>query len=210
MRCGLWLAAPDSTVLRTEAQRLLEAQDIPLAGFTDEASPLFSGCEGRAGFLYRISEAVMRGDAVPAELIIRHLSRDALPGNVVRRYLEWQQNLRLYLAAVDQPVPGEGYFLLGDNLLCCPLNGDGAAYAVLPAGVWTDIITGETTSGCFRRLRSPNAMPIMAREGALIPTGDEACPTLHWYQPPENAPQHGLNGPHHLILHRDGDETCLR
>lgn len=207
---GLWLSSDDDPALRDAVCALLSAQDIPLGGFVSAPATLFDGHEARDAFLYRLSEAVFRGEPVPAALILRHLSGDATPGNILRRHLEWQTALRPYLDPVDAPEAGDGFFLLGKDLLICPLNRDGAADAMLPPGAWTDMITGEVFSGQLRRLRSPNAMPILAREGAIIPTGDPACPTLHWYQPPEHVTGLMYPEPYHLILHRDGVETCLR
>lgn len=205
MRHGLWISPADDT-----AAQLLLAQDIPLAGSAPAPTARLADHEDRSSFLYRVSEVIFRGEAVPSALIARHLSGDALPGNVIRRYLEWQQNLLPYLADVDAATDGKGFFRLGQALLCCPLSNEGAVDAQLPPGSWTDIVTGEVVSGSFRRLRSPNAMPILAAEGAVIPTGDPACPTLHWYQPPEGAVGLMHPEPYHLILHRDGVETFLR
>ena len=210
MRHGLWISLSGCSDLHSAVSDLLARQDIPLAGFADEPARLFQSNEDRFSFLFRISEAIFRGEVFPARLLLTHLGGDALPGNVLRRYLEWQQNLLPYLTNVHAIFEGEGYFRLGDSLLCCPLSPEGTVDAQLPEGQWTDIITGEVVSGCFRRLRSPNAMPILAAQGAVIPTGDQACPTLHWYQPPENMQPLTYPAPYHLIIHRDGVETCLR
>ncbi len=210
MRHGLWISSDNMPLLHDQVTALLAGQDIPLAGFTEASSTLFAGCEDRISFLFRASEAIFCGECIPAALILRHLSSDAMPGNVIRRYLEWQDNLLPYLADVEVPVQGDGFFYLGDALLVCPLSLEGAVDARLPSGQWTDIITGEVVTGRFRRLRSPNAMPILAAQGAVLPTGSAACPTLHWYQPPEGALGLMHPEPYHLILHRDGEETCLR
>lgn len=210
MRHGLWLYPADDPALCERVSAILLAQDIPLAGFTDEQSYLFTGTEDRTAFLFRLSQALFLGNTLPSALILRHLSGDATPGNVLRRCLEWQENLLPYLHTVVVPVPGNGFFRLGDDLLICPLNDFGASDAHLPDGSWTDIMTGEVFTGHLRCLRSPNAMPILAREGAIIPTGNASCPTLHWYQAPEHALGLMHPEPYHLILHRDGVETCLR
>ena len=209
MRTGLWLSAPADTLLRAEAARLLDMQDIPLTGFTEEPTPRFNGLHGRTAFLMRISEAVFRGESIPAELTLRHLMEDALPGNVLRRYLEWQTNLLPYLRAVAEPEEMTGCFRLGPSLLVCPLSEEGVADAPLPPGQWTEITTGEVVSGHLMRIRSPNAMPILAAENALIPTGDPGHPTLHWYQPPEPLQPPAWAAGQRIILHRDGQETFL-
>lgn len=210
MRHGLWLYPADDPALCERVSTLLLAQDIPLAGFTNEPSRLFIGTEDRTAFLFRLSQAVFLGHSIPASLVLRHLSSDATPGNVLRRCLEWQENLLPYLHTVDTPVPGNGFFRLGNDLLICPLNDLGASDAQLPDGSWTDIVTGEVFTGRIRCLRSPNAMPILAREGAVIPTGNASFPTLHWYQAPEHALGLMHPEPYHLILHRDGVESYLR
>ena len=210
MRLGLWIFLDDPTLSPQQITDLLDRQDIPFAGFTDEKTVLFHGGEDRVSFLFRVSEAIFRGMSIPATLLMKHLGGDATPGNVLRRYLEWQLNLRPYLSPVETIEEGDGCFRLGNALLICPLNEMGAVDAQLPPGQWTDMVTGEVVSGTFRRLRSPNAMPILAAEGAVIPTGEETCPTLHWYQPAEEVTALMHREPYHLIIHQDGVETCLR
>lgn len=209
MRTGLWLSAPADTLLRAEAARLLDMQDIPLAGFTEEPTPRFVGLHGRTAYLMRISEAVFRGEAIPAEMTLRHLMEDALPGNVLRRYLKWQTNLLPCLQTVAAPEDLPGCFRLGPRLLACPLSEEGVADAQLPPGQWTDIVTGEVVEGRLTRMRSPNAMPILAAENELIPTGDPMKPTLHWYQPAEPLQLPACAAGHRVILHRDGQEAFL-
>lgn len=209
MRTGLWLSAPADTLLRAEAARLLDMQDIPLAGFTEEPTPRFVGLHGRTAYLMRISEAVFRGEAIPAELTLRHLMEDALPGNVLRRYLEWQTNLLPYLSGVAEIEDMPGCFRLGPLLLVCPLSEDGVTDTQLPPGQWTEITIGEVVEGRLARMRSPNAMPILAAENALIPTGDPVKPTLHWYQPAEPLQLPAWAAGHRVILHRDGQEAFL-
>ena len=209
MRTGLWLSAPADALLRAEAARLMDLQDIPLTGFTEEPTPRFDHMHGRTAYLMRISEAVFRGEAIPAELTLRHLMEDALPGNVLRRCLEWQMNLMPYLQAVAEAEELPGCFRLGPSLLACPLSEEGVADAQLPPGQWTDITTGEVVSGRLMRMRSPNAMPLLAAENALIPTGDPGQPTLHWYQPTEPLKLPAWAAVQRVILHRDGQETFL-
>ncbi|MGN0779739.1 MAG: hypothetical protein ACI4MJ_11360 [Aristaeellaceae bacterium] len=207
MRTGLWLGVGEDELLKAEAARLLEMQDVPLAGFTAEAVPRFAGVHGRTAFLMRVSEAIFRGEAIPAELTVRHLLSDALPGNVLRRCLEWQTNLLPYLQDVGQPEDGSGCFRLGPLLTVCPLSAEGVVDAQLPPGQWTEITTGEVVSAHLRRMRGPNAMPILAAENALLPTGNPAAPTLHWYQPHE--PLTPPASAHRMIVHRDGQESIL-
>lgn len=209
MRTGLWLSAPADALLRAETARLLDMQDIPLAGFTEEPTPRFDGLHGRTAYLMRISEAIFRGEAIPAELTLRHLMEDALPGNVLRRYLEWQTNLLPYLRGVAEIEDMPGCFRLGPSLLVCPLSEEGVADTQLPPGQWTEITTGEMLTGRLMRMRSPNAMPVLAAENALIPTGDPAKPTLHWYQPADPLQPPARAAGQRVILHRDGQEAFL-
>lgn len=69
-------------------------------------------------------------------------------------------------------------FLLGADLLAVPVFDDGPGPVrrafYLPAGRWTDIITGDVlTGGGYRELDVPlERMPLLAREGAVVPRVD--------------------------------------
>ena len=86
---GLIVSDPSQdSALRQSISSLLSAQDIPFFGFTDAPAPLFADCsDTRAAFLFRAAYALMQpGQPLPADLLLRHLSGDAQPGNVIRKY----------------------------------------------------------------------------------------------------------------------------
>lgn len=198
---GLILSAPGLDASRREAlRRLLDAQDLPLAGFTDAPSPL-PDAASRAAFLRHASAALMHpGTPLPAEAVMAHLSGDALPGNVLRRYLFLQFSLLPYLRPGRTVAPLTGCFLLGDDLLVAPVSPEDTVDALLPPGTWTEM-NGATHAGCLREgrlmaMRGYNEMPVLARENALLPIGvsdrtadhdDADRVTLHWFQPGEKA-----------------------
>jgi alpha-D-xyloside xylohydrolase len=66
-------------------------------------------------------------------------------------------------------------YMLGDSLLVAPIFNDmGMAEFYLPAGVWTDIVTGEIYQGgrYVQRKCSYTETPILARENSVIGYGD--------------------------------------
>lgn len=239
MRLGLWLTehTADGEALH-KALALCRAQDIPVSGVTDTPCLRFHNIRQREAFLYRCAEAILRGEALPAEGVARHLAPDARAGNVLRRYAGLQASLALHLDHADVRE-GQGCFFLGDAMIVCPLSDDGAADALLPPGVWTDLLTGETVSGAFRRLRSVNAMPVLIRENTLLairvdgtsmlPDGENRL-TLHWFEPaaeaaltlPDLGRFHAYRSgqsfsalsedalPCRLITHHQGQETYWR
>ena len=86
---GLIVSDPSQdSALRQSISSLLSAQEIPFSGFTDAPAPLFADCpDTRAAFLFRAAYALMQpGQPLPADLLLRHLSGDAQPGNVIRKY----------------------------------------------------------------------------------------------------------------------------
>ncbi len=78
----------------------------------------------------------------------------------------------------DPAVPAlDRQYLLGDSLLCAPvMNTEGTADVYLPAGLWTDILTGEQYEGgrFIRRTCSFLEMPILARPDHIIVYGSFA------------------------------------
>ena len=76
----------------------------------------------------------------------------------------------------DPAVPTlDRQYLLGDSLLCAPvMNAEGTADVYLPAGIWTDILTGEQYEGSrfIRRTCSFLEMPIFARPDHIVVYGD--------------------------------------
>ena len=171
--------------------------------------------------------------------VYRLLARgDARPGNVIRKYVCLQLSLLPYLRVQHEVTALEGCFLVGSDLLVCPLQEDGRVDALLPEGVWTEIATGECVQGRFRRLRGVNEMPVLARENTLLPIGmndrttdanDADRLTLHWFQPKERARCTLADGtaytvwqdgtgyhaqsdsclPWHVIVHHNGAESLI-
>jgi len=239
MRWGLILSDPEENkAKRLRAEVLLAMQQIPLSGFTQEpVCP--QGWEERNGFLRRAARTLLRpGEPLPLEAVLHHLSGDALPGNVLRRYVCLQLSLLPYLRKNAQVREGEGCFLLGDDLLVAPVSDMDIVDALLPHGRWTDIQDGQVWHNRLRLMRGYNAMPILARENALIPIGvedrrwdgdDADRVTLHWYQPGEAAQCILADGTAyavakqegkpvvttdsvktwHLIVHQDGQEKLI-
>ena len=83
----------------------------------------------------------------------------------------------MVLSYADDPaVPYlDKQYMLGDNLLCAPvMNAEGTADVYLPAGNWTDIITGETYEGGRYIHRDCNflEMPVLARPNSIIVYGN--------------------------------------
>ena len=67
-------------------------------------------------------------------------------------------------------------YMLGDNLLVAPvMHADGHVDYYLPAGVWTNLLTGETAIGDTWRRETHDylSLPLMARPNSVIPLG--AC-----------------------------------
>ncbi|MCR5718030.1 MAG: alpha-xylosidase [Oscillospiraceae bacterium] len=85
----------------------------------------------------------------------------------------------------DPAVPYlDRQYLLGDSLLCAPvMNAEGTADVYLPAGIWTDILTGEQYEGgrFYRRTCSFLQMPIYAAPDSVIVYGDFRQNTVYDY-----------------------------
>lgn len=234
---GLWIAkGPDTD--EQHLRDILARQLIPLEGFVQ--ADTFACPAGESEFLRRAILAVMLGEPIPAEGVERFLSGSvAGPGNVLRKYVLLQLSLMPLLRKNPSVVPGEGCFLLGNDLLIAPLGTEGQVDALLPDGVWTELATGECFTGRLRRMRGLNTMPILARENSVIPIGvndrtpwadDADRVTLHWFQPGESAAcaladgtsyhlsmengraqaQSDSQKSWHLIIHQDGLEMLIR
>ena len=114
---------------------------------------------------------------------------------VTRRFIKLKLSLMPYLlAAADEasrtglPVmrpmalayprdPGAAYldrqYMLGGDLLVAPVfSADGEVELYLPAGRWTQYLTGEVVDGGWRRERHGfDSIPLYARAGAVIAAG---------------------------------------
>jgi len=235
---GLWTAR-DESADEAKVRELLGKQLIPFEGFTDVPAA-FEDNGVLEDFLRKSAAAVMQGLPLPMAGVIRHLSgREAMPGNVLRKYVCMQLSLLPYLRVNAAVTPLEGCFLLGDDLLAVPLGETGCVDAQLPLGTWTELATGETFTGRLRRIRGLNAMPVLARENSVIPIGvddrrtdadDADRLTLQWFQPGEKAACRLADGTvyhlwregdgfagesdtrkaWHLIVRQDGEEILVR
>jgi alpha-D-xyloside xylohydrolase len=80
--------------------------------------------------------------------------------------------------------PLDRQYMLGDDLLVAPVfTEDGTVEYYVPAGVWTNILTGVRVSGpgWQRETHGFSTMPVLARPGAVIPFGAQAQgPEYDW------------------------------
>ena len=72
------------------------------------------------------------GQPLPADLLLRHLSGDAQPGNVIRKYTCLQLSFLPYLRPGRTIVPLDGGVRIGDDLLVLRLSDEGTIDASLP------------------------------------------------------------------------------
>lgn len=191
---GLIVSDPSQdSALRQSISSLLSAQEIPFFGFTDTPAPLFADCpDTRAAFLFRAAYALMQpGQPLPADFLLRHLSGDAQPGNVIRKYTCLQLSFLPYLRPGRTIVPLDGGVRIGDDLLVLRLSDEGTIDASLPDGLWAEL-SGLCWTGRCRQIRGYNALPVLIRENALFPVGvndrttdadDADRVVLHWFQP---------------------------
>lgn len=236
-RFGLILSCPEA--LRSAVRDALIAYDLPLSALTDAPSPIPADLHLDM-FLHRAAEALLRpGTPLPAEAVLACLRGDARPANVLRRMLFLQLSLLPYLRVHPGVVDIPGGFLLGPDLLVCVPDAEDRVDCILPHGIWTELTGGECFSGRLRTLRSLNAVPVLARENAVIAIGvddrhtdhnDADRVTLHWFQPQGEAVCRLADGTFyrlrlhdgavdaasdtanawHLVVHRDGEEMLIR
>lgn len=238
---GLIISDPACDATRRAALcGLLHALDLPLSAFTEAPAPLFPADMPCAAFLRTASAALLQpGQPIPMDALLTHLSTpDPLPANVLRRYLFLQLSLLPYLRPGRTVTALQGCFLLGDDLLVAPVTPEDTVDAFLPPGQWTEL-TGEVHEGRLRCMRGYNALPVLARENALLPIGvndrstthdDADRLTLHWFQPEDSAECVLADGtryqaqrvgssftveattdkPFHLIVHQDDVEMLVR
>lgn len=199
MKSGLIVSDPaQDSVLRQALLTQLSAQEIPFSGFTPAPAPLFAdlNAENRSAFLYRAAFALMQpGQPLPLRPLLHHLSGDAQPGNVLRKYVCLQLSLLPYFRVQREVCAVSGGVLLGESLLTLSLSDDGAADVLLPPGCWTEL-NGCRWTGHFRQMRGYNELPVLIRENTLLPigvndrdaSGDDADRlTLHYFQPADAA-----------------------
>ena len=215
---GLIVSDPSrDAARRKQAEARLDALDLPLTGFTEEASPLFPPDLPCAAFLRTASAALLQpGQPLPLNHLLTYLSTpDPLPANVLRRYLFLQLSLLPYLRPGRPVTMLDGCFLLGDDLLVVPVSADDTVDVTLPGGTWTEL-NGSCHKGRLRSMRGFNEMPVLVRENVLLPIGvndrsihhdDADRLTLHWFQPEEAAECVLADGTGYRALHRDGHFT---
>jgi len=104
--------------------------------------------------------------------------------------------------------------MLGPSLLCAPVMAPGGAVSYyLPAGRWTDLLTGAVVQGgAWRQETRPyREMPVMVRPCSLIPLGASETEVdydytdavaWHAFQVPEGARLRGV------VFGRGGEEAC--
>lgn len=192
---GLYLSvsAPEGALVR-----LLNDLDLPLAACVNAPAAIADDLP-RPAFLRAASVAVLLGQPLPADALIKHLSGgDPLPANVLRRHVLLRLSLMPWLRPGRTVTHLPGCLLLGDDLLIAPVSADDTVDALLPPGVWTEL-TGTTHTGRLRCLRGYNETPLLVRENALLPVGmngsslaqrastDADRLTLHWFQPYQEA-----------------------
>jgi alpha-D-xyloside xylohydrolase len=125
---------------------------------------------------------------------------------VVRRFVRLKMSLMPYLAAAaeeahlrgvpvmrpmvvefpDDPATAhlDRQYMLGGDLLVAPvMSADGEVTFYVPAGTWTDVLSGERLTGpsWIRRVYPVDGLPLLARPGAVIPFGAvEDRPDYAW------------------------------
>jgi alpha-D-xyloside xylohydrolase len=64
--------------------------------------------------------------------------------------------------------------MLGENILVAPVFSDSEVQYYLPAGLWTNYLTGEQVTGPLWRTEEHSmlSMPIWVRPGAVLATGN--------------------------------------
>ncbi len=241
MTYGLLASDPlHDDALRSQAASLIDSQEIPFGGFTDVPAPLFDGADSRQAFLFRAAFALMQpGQPIPADMLVRHLSGDAQPGNVLRHYACLQLSLLPYLRPGFTATPVDGGTMLGSSLLILRPSDDGTEDVRLPDGIWTMLHSSECCTGAFRRMHGYQELPVLVRENALLPIGvndrtadadDADRLVLHWFQPDKFAACTLADGtryrafcdtdgfhcestsakPYHCIVHQTGEEIIIQ
>ena len=92
----------------------------------------------------------------------------------------------MVLEFMDDPSCGylDRQYMLGDSLLIAPIfNDQGMAEYYLPVGRWTNYLTGELKEGgrWIKEKHGYLSIPIMVREGSLLPIGSRDDDTEYDY-----------------------------
>jgi alpha-glucosidase (family GH31 glycosyl hydrolase) len=73
-------------------------------------------------------------------------------------------------------------FMLGDEMLVAPVVAPGGSRTVyLPQGVWTNLETDEVLTGRRTVTVTTPALPVFARNGAIVPLNSAAGMALHYF-----------------------------
>jgi Glycosyl hydrolase family 31 C-terminal domain len=73
-------------------------------------------------------------------------------------------------------------FMLGDEMLVAPIYTPGGKRSVyLPQGVWTNLETNEALLGRRTITVETGALPVFARNGAIVPLNSEGGMALHYF-----------------------------
>ncbi|HYW48453.1 MAG TPA: hypothetical protein VE959_36660 [Bryobacteraceae bacterium] len=73
-------------------------------------------------------------------------------------------------------------FMLGDEMLIAPIYEPGGKRSLyLPQGVWTNLETGEATPGRRTITVETAALPVFARNGAIVPLDSPGGMALHYF-----------------------------
>lgn len=131
----------------------------------------------------------------------------------------WPMMRPMGLEFPEDPIAGilDGQFFLGSSLLVAPVFDDGPGpvrrQVYLPAGRWTDLLTGEVQHGpAWHTLSVPlERMPVLVRDGSVIPRVDveharnvDDLATRAW-----TIHAYGNVGPHHRLVGFDRTLTEL-
>ena len=104
-------------------------------------------------------------------------------------------------------------YMFGTELMVCPVvkkmnkrTGTASVKAWIPHGRWTDIFTGQVYNGgrVLKLFRGEPSIPVLAREGAIIPLSGDAGNSV---KNPENLEFLIYRGNNSFELYEDGGEN---
>lgn len=169
---------------------------------------------------------IVLGLPVGMQALTDWLSSIGNPGIPLRRAAALHQNLQLWLTLFPCDAANANHVSVGSSLIVLCPDENGCAAADLPDGIWTEIASGETFSGTYRRVPPAGQIPVLAAENTLLPVvpeefaGNPEYLTLHWYEPKASAELAGqyaadmdghiLPKGAHLIVHHGGEEQLIR
>jgi alpha-glucosidase (family GH31 glycosyl hydrolase) len=93
-------------------------------------------------------------------------------------------------------------FMLGDEMLIAPIyQPSGTRQAYLPQGIWTNLETNQVSQGRQTIAVETAALPVFARNGAIVPLDSAAGMALHYFP--------SLGGEFFLIEAETGEYTQI-